>query len=87
MDIMRWVMILLASWAGALDDLCGSSAELLTSERLADIQILIRPAEGESLFRTIPWHTDFWEARKLAAREGKPIYIWAGSGGGPVGVC
>ena len=63
------------------------SSELLTQERCQPIHELISPAEGESLFRSITWHTDFWEARKIAAREGKPIYIWAGSGGGPVGVC
>lgn len=80
-------VILLASWAGALGDLRGNSAELLTTERLAEMQTLLSPAEGESLFRTITWHTDFWEARKIAAAEGKPIFIWAGSGGGPVGVC
>jgi hypothetical protein len=28
-----------------------------------------------------------WSARRKAAAEGKPIFIWAGSGGGPVGVC
>ncbi|MFP6867667.1 MAG: hypothetical protein VCA35_17125 [Roseibacillus sp.] len=63
------------------------SAELLILERRGAIQNLIAPAEGEALFRTIHWHTDFWAARKIAAKEGKPIFIWAGSGGGPVGVC
>jgi hypothetical protein len=63
------------------------SAELLHSKSRVAIQKLLAPAEGESLFRTITWHTDFWSARKIAAAEGKPIYIWAGSGGGPVGVC
>jgi hypothetical protein len=63
------------------------SAELLGAGQVAELHRLIRPAEGESLFRTIRWHTDFWEARRIAAADGKPIYIWAGSGGGPVGVC
>jgi hypothetical protein len=48
---------------------------------------LIRPQPGESRWMEIPWLTSVWEARKKAAAEGKPIFIWAGSGGGPVGVC
>lgn len=63
------------------------SGELLTVSTAGKIASLIRPAEGEALYRNLDWHTDFWEARRIAAREGKPIYIWAGSGGGPVGVC
>ena len=37
---------------------------------------LIRPAEGEDPFSTIPWQTKLWDARKLAAKEGKPILLW-----------
>lgn len=54
------------------------------SERLHK---LITPQQGESLWMQIPWLTSVWEARQKAATEGKPIFIWAGSGGGPVGVC
>lgn len=54
------------------------------SERLHK---LVKPQPGESLWMQIPWLTSVWEARQKAAAEGKPIFIWAGSGGGPVGVC
>jgi hypothetical protein len=37
---------------------------------------MIRPSEGEDPFTTIPWQTSLWEARKLAAKEGKPILLW-----------
>ena len=32
-------------------------------------------------FEDIPWMTNLWEARRKAAAEGKPMYVW--SGGGP----
>jgi hypothetical protein len=54
---------------------------------LAELQRLIGPQPGESLWMEIDWHTDVWEARRLAAAEGKPILVWAGSGGGPAAVC
>jgi hypothetical protein len=36
----------------------------------------IRPAPGEDRFAQIPWQTSLWEARKVAAKEGKPILLW-----------
>ena len=78
---------LVIGWGCAASLAHGDSAGLLTKESAPEIREMIRPQDDESLFRTISWHTDFWEARKIAAAEGKPIFIWAGSGGGPVGVC
>ncbi len=57
---------------------------LLTAQppaRLDDKQIdhllaVIKPGEGEDPFATIPWQTNLWEARKLAAKQGKPILLW-----------
>jgi hypothetical protein len=37
---------------------------------------MIRPSDGEDPFETIPWQTSLWEARTLAAKEGKPILLW-----------
>lgn len=59
----------------------------LPHEHLAGWQELIRPAAGESHWLNIPWRTSLWQARQEAAAAGKPIFIWAGSGGGPVAVC
>jgi hypothetical protein len=36
----------------------------------------IRPVPGEDRFDQIPWLTSLWEARKVAAKEGKPILLW-----------
>ena len=37
---------------------------------------VIRPGEGEDPFATIPWQTNLWDARTLAAKEGKPLLLW-----------
>lgn len=59
----------------------------LTAERFETLHRLIKPQAGELRFHEIPWLIDVWEARKKAAAEGKPILVWSGAGGSPVGVC
>ncbi len=51
------------------------------------LRALIRPQEGESLWRHIPWETSLHEARRKAAEAGKPLLIWAGGGSAPLGGC
>lgn len=36
----------------------------------------ILPTTKESAWLTISWRTNLWEARKEAAKSGKPIYLW-----------
>lgn len=48
---------------------------------------LIKPSPGESPWMEIEWHPSVWEARKIAAAEGKPLFIQAGSGGAPAAGC
>jgi hypothetical protein len=50
-----------------------SEAEFKTLLRLA------RPAEAEP-WDSIPWMVSVREARRLAAREGKPILCWSQNG-------
>ncbi len=73
-----------------LTGLCSGSffaADSLSADQLDNLHKLIKPQPGESRWLEVPWLTSVWEARQKAAAEGKPIFIWAGSGGGPVGVC
>lgn len=42
----------------------------------AAIRSAVNPAKGEDPFTEIPWQTSLWDARKLAAKEGKPILLW-----------
>lgn len=60
---------------------------LLTAERFETVLRLIKPQDGELRFREIPWLLSVHEARTKAAAEGKPILVWSGSGGAPLGVC
>ena len=48
---------------------------------------MIRVQPGEQRFWQIPWKLTVTEAREEAAREGRPIFVWAGVGGAPIGVC
>jgi hypothetical protein len=48
---------------------------------------LIKPQPGELRFHDVPWLLNVHEARTKAAAEGKPILIWSGSGGAPLGAC
>jgi hypothetical protein len=48
---------------------------------------LIKPRPGESRWMEIDWYPSVWEARQKAAREGKPLLLWAGSGGAPPAGC
>ena len=48
---------------------------------------MIRVQPDEQRFWQIPWNLSIAEAREQAAKEGKPIFVWAGAGGAPIGVC
>jgi hypothetical protein len=60
---------------------------LLTADRFETVLRLVKPQDGELRFREIPWLLSVHEARTKAAAEGKPILVWSGSGGAPLGVC
>jgi hypothetical protein len=44
-----------------------------------DLQALIKPRPGEASWEEIPWMTNLWAARKKAALEGKPLFVWSAS--------
>jgi hypothetical protein len=48
---------------------------------------MLKPQSGESRWMEIDWYPNVWEARRKAAAEGKPILLWAGSGGAPAAGC
>ena len=53
------------------------SGDKLSERNVADLHRLIQPEPGELVWRdSIPWRTDLWEARREAAAEGKPIFLW-----------
>ena len=48
---------------------------------------LIKPQPGEARWMEIDWYPSVWEARQKAAQAGKPLFLWAGSGGAPPAGC
>jgi hypothetical protein len=47
---------------------------------------LIKPHAGEWKFAQVPWEKTVFEARKKAAEQGKPLFIWY-MAGEPLGQC
>ena len=52
------------------------AAEPIRPEQFGKLQALIKPDAGEDQWAKIPWVTDLWQARQIAARQGKPILLW-----------
>ena len=51
------------------------------------LHALIKPQRGESRWMEVDWQPRVWEARQLAAAQGKPLFFMAGSGGAPAAGC
>src|SRR5262245_5945264 len=48
------------------------------------LRAMIKPRPGAALHEQLPWQASLWEARKKAAAEGKPLFVW-GMAGEPLG--
>src|SRR5262245_21175609 len=59
----------------------------LNGETFAQLRKQIRPQPGESRWMEIPWLIDVHEARKKAAAEGKPLFVYSGGGATGIGAC
>ena len=53
-----------------------SAVEPIRPEQFSRLQALIKPDPNEDKWTQIPWLTDLWQARKIAAEQGKPILLW-----------
>jgi len=73
-SILRRSFILGLTWLAA--GLNASAAEPIKPEQFAKLQALIKPDQTEDEWAKIPWMTDLWEARQVAAKQGKPILLW-----------
>jgi hypothetical protein len=71
----------------AAGPLLAADIEPIRPDQFAKLHKMIRVQPGEQLFWQVPWKLTVTEARQQAAREGKPIFVWAGAGGAPIGVC
>lgn len=68
------VLTLATCWLGASASL--PPADPVRPEKFDELIKLIKPGIDEDKWATIPWMTDLWQARQLAARQGKPILLW-----------
>jgi hypothetical protein len=41
------------------------------------LHAMIRPHANEAPWTSVPWEADLYEARKKAAAEGKPLFVWS----------
>ena len=55
------------------------SALALTDAEFQKLHKALQP-NPKATWRTIPWKTSVLDAQATAAREGKPIFIWAMDG-------
>ena len=59
----------------------------IPADQFSKLHKMIRVQPDEQRFWQIPWKLTIREARQQAAAQGKPIFVWAGAGGAPIGVC
>ena len=65
--------------------LLGGPGDGIQAEDFDRIHALVKASPGEARWDEIPWTTSLWEARIRAAKEGKPLFVWAANGN-PLGV-
>lgn len=53
-------------------------ADTLTAENWQDLHAELQP--GDEPWRTIPWKIALLDAQQTAAKENKPLFIWAMDG-------
>jgi hypothetical protein len=56
--------------------LAARASEPIAADQFDRLRALIKPQPGEDRWADIPWLTDLWQARQLAARQGKPVLLW-----------
>ena len=56
-----------------------AAGDEITEKEFGDLQQVLTPDPNES-WRTIPWRIALLDAQHVAAKQGKPIFIWAMDG-------
>lgn len=87
MKIGRILPVLLAAAGLALGQAAADGPKPIPPDQFAKLHAMIRVQPEEQRFWQIPWKLTVTDAREEAARDGKPIFVWAGAGGAPIGVC
>ena len=80
--MLSWVVLLAATSV-----VRGDEPRPIPAAEFHRLHQMVRVQPNEQRFWQIPWKLTISEARQQAAAEGKPIFVWAGAGGAPIGVC
>ena len=60
------------------------SGDEVNTANLDRLKTLIKPRAEETKWEEIPWRVDLWQARRDAAKAGKPLVLWE-MDGNPMG--
>jgi hypothetical protein len=66
------------------ESMSAQATAALNTQTIEQTLAYILPRAVEMKWASIPWQTDLWEARRLAAEQGKPIFAWM-MNGNPLG--
>ena len=82
-------LLTLISWATLFSFKASaeSPTDSIPTKDFERLHTMFKTQSGESLFWDLPWMIQLDQALKKGAKEGKPIFVWCGAGGAPVGVC
>jgi hypothetical protein len=61
--------------------------QAIPPEQFGELHAMFKSQPGASRFWDLAWMIQLDEALAKGAAEGKPIFVWCGAGGAPVGVC
>jgi hypothetical protein len=61
------------------------AADAPAADDLDQLRRLIKPQADESKWARVAWLTNLDEARKRAAKEDKPLFLWRAGGGDVLG--
>jgi hypothetical protein len=75
-------MLLLTNVSPARSD----SPVAVTPDQFEIMCRMIKPNKFEWNWTEIPWAANLWDARRQAADEGKPLFVWS-MDGEPLGQC
>jgi hypothetical protein len=77
--------LLLCAFAAA--PVAAQESKPIPPEQFEHLHGMFKTQPGESKFWELPWMIQLDEAIAKGAAQGKPIFVWCGAGGAPVGVC
>jgi hypothetical protein len=79
------IVVLICVWLAV--PAVAEDSQVISPGQFDRLHAMFKTQPGESRFWDLPWMIQLDEAIAKGAAEGKPIFVWCGAGGAPVGVC